>query len=83
LQIQTSTIEQLQAVLVLGQTFERIDGVLHKGAGCTGELDWTAQSFCLLCLAEAGVEPSVGSKGDSDDNALAETIGAAQSLAHA
>jgi len=25
-------------------------------------------------LAEAGVEPSVGSKGDSDDNALAETI---------
>ena len=26
------------------------------------------------CLAEAGVEPSVGSKGDSYDNALAETI---------
>lgn len=25
-------------------------------------------------LAEAGVEPSVGSKGDSHDNALAETI---------
>jgi transposase InsO family protein len=25
-------------------------------------------------LAEAGVEPSVGSKGDSYDNALAETI---------
>ena len=25
-------------------------------------------------LAEAGIEPSVGSKGDSDDNALAETI---------
>lgn len=25
-------------------------------------------------LAEAGVEPSVGSVGDSDDNALAETI---------
>lgn len=25
-------------------------------------------------LAEAGVEPSVGSRGDSDDNALAETI---------
>ena len=24
--------------------------------------------------AEAGVEPSVGSKGDSDHNALAETI---------
>jgi putative transposase len=25
-------------------------------------------------LAEAGIEPSVGSKGDSYDNALAETI---------
>jgi len=25
-------------------------------------------------LAEAGVKPSVGSRGDSDDNALAETI---------
>ena len=25
-------------------------------------------------LAEAGIEPSVGSRGDSDDNALAETI---------
>ena len=25
-------------------------------------------------LAEAGIEPSVGSTGDSDDNALAETI---------
>jgi transposase InsO family protein len=26
------------------------------------------------CLAEAGIEPSVGSRGDSYDNALAETI---------
>jgi transposase InsO family protein len=26
------------------------------------------------CLAEAGIEPSVGSVGDSYDNALAETI---------
>ena len=26
-------------------------------------------------LAEAGIEPSVGSRGDSYDNALAETIG--------
>jgi transposase InsO family protein len=25
-------------------------------------------------LAEAGIEPSVGSVGDSDDNALAETV---------
>jgi transposase InsO family protein len=25
-------------------------------------------------LAEAGIEPSVGSRGDSYDNALAETI---------
>jgi transposase InsO family protein len=25
-------------------------------------------------LAEAGIQPSVGSRGDSDDNALAETI---------
>ena len=26
------------------------------------------------CLAEAGIEPSVGSVGDSHDNALAETV---------
>lgn len=26
------------------------------------------------CLAEAGIEPSVGSRGDSYDNALAETV---------
>lgn len=29
-------------------------------------------------LAEAGIEPSVGSRGDSYDNALAETINAVQ-----
>lgn len=29
-------------------------------------------------LAEAGIEPSVGSKGDSYDNALAETINGLQ-----
>jgi putative transposase len=29
---------------------------------------------CTERLAEAGIEPSVDSKGDSDDNALAETI---------
>lgn len=37
-----------------------------------------ARGRCRLCevslLAEAGIEPSVGSKGDSYDNALAETI---------
>jgi transposase InsO family protein len=32
-------------------------------------------SICYTeCLAEAGIEPSVGSVGDSYDNALAETI---------
>lgn len=31
-------------------------------------------------LAEAGIEPSVGSKGDSYDNALAETITACTRL---
>ena len=33
-------------------------------------------SLPLICasLAEAGIEPSVGSKGDSYDNALADTI---------
>ena len=29
---------------------------------------------CTEQLAEAGIEPSIGSKGDSYDNALAETI---------
>ena len=31
---------------------------------------------CTERFAEAGIEPSVGSVGDSDDNALAETINA-------
>ena len=30
--------------------------------------------LCTERLAEAGIEPSVGSVGDSYDNALAETI---------
>lgn len=30
-------------------------------------------SRCADCLVEAGIEPSVGSVGDSYDNALAET----------
>ena len=35
---------------------------------------WCAVSFDTERLAEAGIEPSVGSIGDSYDNALAETV---------
>ena len=35
---------------------------------------WAASIRYTERLAEAGIEPSVGSKGDSYDNALAETI---------
>jgi putative transposase len=48
---------------------------------CDGELihhsDRGSQGMSIRYserLAEAGIEPSVGSKGDSYDNALAETI---------
>ena len=30
------------------QTFKNIDDILHKDAGCTSELDYTAQSSWLL-----------------------------------
>lgn len=38
--------------------------------------DWTSATYPWLRTrwADAGIEPSVGSKGDSYDNALAETI---------
>ena len=32
------------------QTFKNIDGILHKDAGCTSELDYTEQSSWLLFL---------------------------------
>jgi type I restriction enzyme M protein len=35
---------------VFEQTFKNIDNILHKGAGCTSELDYTEQSSWLLFL---------------------------------
>ncbi|WP_188710287.1 IS3 family transposase, partial [Polaromonas eurypsychrophila] len=49
---------------------ERADALIHHS-------DRGSQYVCIRYserLAEAGIEPSVGSKGDSYDNALAETI---------
>ena len=49
---------------------ERIDALIHHS-------DRGSQYVSIRYserLAEAGIEPSVGSKGDSYDNALAETI---------
>ena len=46
------------------------DSLIHRS-------DRGSQYFCIRYserLAEAGIEPSVGSKGDSYDNALTETI---------
>ena len=49
---------------------ERIDALIHH-------IDRESQHVSIRYserLAEAGIEPSVGSKGDSYDNALAQTI---------
>ncbi len=48
----------------------RMDGLIHHSdrGGQYVSIRYTER------LAEAGIEPSVGSKGDSYDNALAETI---------
>lgn len=49
---------------------ERADALIHHS-------DRGSQYVCIRYterLAEAGIEPSVGSRGDSYDNALAETI---------
>ena len=48
-----------------------------KGGGLIHHSDRRAQYVAIKYterLTDAGVEPSVGSVGDSDDNALAETI---------
>ena len=48
-----------------------------KGAGLVHHSDRGSQYLSIHCterLGEAGIEPSVGSVGDSYDNALAETI---------
>jgi transposase InsO family protein len=48
-----------------------------KGAGLVAHSDRGSQYLAIRYtqrLAEAGIEPSVGSVGDSFDNALAETI---------
>lgn len=34
----------------------------------------------IHCLVELGIAPSVGSRGDSDDNALAESVSAANKM---
>ena len=49
----------------------------ERGGSLVCHSDWGSQYASILYterLAEAGIEPSVGSKGDSYDNALAEAI---------
>ncbi|MCW2243132.1 transposase InsO family protein [Azospirillum canadense] len=53
------------------------DRRLAKGSGLIHHSDRGSQYVAIAyteCLTDAGVEPSVGSVGDSYDNALAETI---------
>ena len=62
-------LDALQQALYNGQP-ERTDGLIHHS-------DRGSQYVSIRYserLAEAGIEPSVGSKGDSYDNALAEMI---------
>jgi putative transposase len=65
-----------------GFVLDALEQALHdrrptKGSGLIHHSDRGAQYVAIKYterLAEAGVEPSVGSVGDSYDNALAETI---------
>lgn len=55
----------------------RPDAATSDGHLCFATIaNWTSATYPWLRmrLADAGIEPSVGSKGDSYDNALAETI---------
>ena len=69
-----SRSQQTQFVL------DALDQALYErrpGEGLTHHSDRGGQYLSIRYterLAEAGIEPSVGSVGDSDDNALAETI---------
>lgn len=64
-----------------GFVLDALEQALHARRPCEGELvhhsDRGAQYVSIKYtdrLAEAGIEPSVGSVGDSYDNALAETV---------
>jgi putative transposase len=49
----------------------------HRGAWCITAIGGSSQYLSIRYtarLAEAGIEPSAGSTGDSYDNALAETV---------
>jgi len=65
-----------------GGVLDALEQAVHerrptKGMGLVHHSDRGSQYLSIHYterLAEAGIEPSVGSVGDSDDNALAETI---------
>ena len=56
---------------------QRVDALIHHSDRLIHHSDRGSQYVSIRYserLAEAGIEPSVGSRGDSYDNALAETI---------
>ena len=65
-----------------GFVLDALEQAIHqrrpaKGAGLVAHSDRGSQYLAIRYterLAEAGIEPSVGSVGDSFDNALAETV---------
>lgn len=65
-----------------GFVLDALEQAIHerqpaKGAGLVAHSDRGSQYLAIRYterLAEAGIEPSVGSVGDSDDNALAEAV---------
>ena len=63
-------LDALEQALYARHPEERQDALIHHSD--------RGRQYVSICyserLAEAGIEPSVGSKGDSYDNALAETI---------
>ncbi|XQZ47571.1 hypothetical protein E2978_21610 (plasmid) [Paracoccus yeei] len=78
----TSHKKAVVALAQAGFVLDALEQAVHdrrpaKGMGLVHHSDRAAQYLSIRYserLAEAGIEPSVGSVGDSYDNALAETI---------
>ena len=57
-----------------GATYHRVDPALTEGTDPPQQLRQYLSIHCTERVAEAGIGSSVGSRGDSYDNALAERI---------
>ena len=77
-----SRARRVSRTATAGFVLDALEQAIHqrrpaKGAGLVAHSDRGSQYLAIRYterLAEAGIEPSVGSVGDSFDNALAETV---------